>query len=57
MDKNNQIAHNVTEQTKYQCLMAASCTHHIPAIISQLLNKSHTPVQLVQLISGLNGNQ
>ena len=27
---------------KYQCHMAASCTYHLPTVISQLLNKSHT---------------
>ena len=27
---------------KYQCHMAPSCAYHLPTIISQLLNKSHT---------------
>ena len=27
--------------------MAASCTHHLPTIISQLLNKSHTKKPLL----------
>ena len=27
---------------KYQCHMAASCTYHLPTMISWLLNKSHT---------------
>ena len=27
---------------KHQCHMAASCTYHLPTIISLLLNKSHT---------------
>ena len=27
---------------KYQCIRAASCTHHLPAIISSLFSNSHT---------------
>ena len=40
MDRNSIIITKI-HNSKYQCMVAASCTYQLPNITSQLLNKSY----------------